>query len=289
MLPGAPDARADAFEYTLEIEELVPGCAAAGIELVTEVWNNPELPLDRYDAFMIGTTWDYQEKPHEFLMRLAQLEQHGLLLNPLRTVRWNLDKRYLDDMAERGVRTVPTLWFEAPTQQAVDTAFASWDCAGIVIKPVVGAGAWRQVKQMRGEALPAPDALPIGDTMIQPFLPAATDEGEFSYLFFDREFSHCLQKRPKDGDYRVQAMYGGVETRYEPTAAELAAAQAAVDAIEGPLLYARVDLMRDLEGEMALMELELIEPYLYPEQGPDMGERCGRALRRLLSDARANP
>ena len=31
-------------------------------------------------------------------------------------------------------------------------------------------------------------------------------------------------------------------------------------------------------GELAVMEAEMIEPYLYPEQGPDLGERVARAI-----------
>jgi len=41
-------------------------------------------------------------------------------------------------------------------------------------------------------------------------------------------------------------------------------------------------MLRQPDGNLALMELELIEPYLYPEQGPGMGERFADALVRLL-------
>ena len=47
-------------------------------------------------------------------------------------------------------------------------------------------------------------------------------------------------------------------------------------------LYARVDMVRGLDGELALMELEIIEPYLYPEQGPDLGEVFVEALKEKL-------
>ena len=83
----------------------------------------------------------------------------------------------------------------------------------------------------------------------------------------DRKFSHCARKIPRDGDYRVQSMYGGREEVYNPTTVELDAAQRVLAAVSFPLLYARVDMMRGQDGHLALMELELIEPYLYPEQG----------------------
>ena len=44
------------------------------------------------------------------------------------------------------------------------------------------------------------------------------------------------------------------------------------------LLYARIDMVRRPAGELAVMEAELIEPYLYPEQGPGLGHRLAAAI-----------
>ena len=41
-------------------------------------------------------------------------------------------------------------------------------------------------------------------------------------------------------------------------------------------------MVRGLDGELALMELELVEPYLYPEQGPDLGAPFAERLLELL-------
>lgn len=285
MIAGSPDERGDSWEHALEMQALVPACREAGIRLEELVWNAADWSAAEFDAFVIGTTWDYQEQADAFLERLAELEQIAPLLNPLATVRWNLDKRYLADMQQRGVRVVPTRWIEVVTQGEIDAALHAWDADAVVVKPVVGAGAWRQAKVRRGEALPDASELPPGEAMVQPFLDAVREEGEYSFLFFDRSFSHCLQKCPKPGDYRVQALYGGVESVFTPGPEELAVAQAAIDAIHGELLYARVDLMRLASGELALMELELIEPYFYPEQGPQCGERFAAGLLQQLQRA----
>lgn len=287
MLPGHPDEREDAWEHALEMRALQPACAQLGIELCELVWNDPSWAPSDFDAYVVGTTWDYQEKAEAFLRRLAELEAARPLFNPLATMRWNLDKRYLRELAERGVRVVPTQWVEAANTNTVGAAFEHFRSERIVVKPQVGAGAWRQSLIERGAPLPPPDALPLGAAMIQPFLESAHTEGEYSLLFFDRNFSHAAQKRPAVGDYRVQAMFGGRETRFQPDAADLAIAQSIVDAIDGPLLYARVDLMRAADGELALMELELIEPYLYPEQGPEMGACFAAALQKLLQETSA--
>jgi glutathione synthase/RimK-type ligase-like ATP-grasp enzyme len=283
MIPGSPDEREDSWEHALEMQQLQPACAAADIQLCELVWDAKDWQIESFDAFVVGTTWDYQEKGEAFLAKLAQIEALRPLFNPLETLRWNLDKRYLRELAARGVPTVPTLWVEAIDSPGIEHAFELWDCPAVVVKPQVGAGAWRQSKIERGAQLPSADELPLGAAMIQPFLRSVQSEGEYSLLYFNRRFSHAAQKVPRLGDYRVQAMFGGRESPYQPTEEELRTTQSVVDAIDGLLLYARVDLMRLDDGQLALMELELIEPYLYPEQGPKMGEAFAQALGLLLA------
>lgn len=286
MIPGSPDEREDSWEHALEMQRLQPACAAADIELCELVWDAREWQIEDFDAFVVGTTWDYQEKGEVFLARLAQIESLRPLFNPLATLRWNLDKRYLHELAARGVPTVPTLWVETIDPAGLEHAFELWDCPSVVVKPQVGAGAWRQAKIERGARLPAAHELPLGAAMIQPFLASVQSEGEYSLLYFNRCFSHAAQKVPRLGDYRVQAVFGGRESQYQPSAEELRTTQSVVDAIDGPLLYARVDLMRLDDGQLALMELELIEPYFYPEQGPKLGESFARALGVMLAGVR---
>jgi hypothetical protein len=283
MIPGNPDEREDSWEHALEMQLLRPACAAANFDLCELVWKADDWQVEDFDAYVVGTTWDYQEQAEAFLARLAQIEVRRPLFNPLATLRWNLDKRYLRELAARGVPTVPTLWVETVDAAALAHAFELWDCPAIVVKPQVGAGAWRQAKIERGAALPPAHELPLGAAMIQPFLASVQSEGEYSLLYFDRCFSHAAQKIPRLGDYRVQAVFGGRESRYQPSAEELHTTQSVIDAIEGPLLYARVDLMRLDDGQLAVMELELIEPYFYPEQGPQMGEAFAQALGVMLA------
>ncbi len=282
MLPGHPDEREDSWEHEAEFAPMESACAALGIQLEAVVWDDPQLRVSDYDAFVIGTTWDYAEKPQQFLEVLEQLSAAKPLFNSLDIVRWNLDKRYLIDLEQKGIQVVPTLWRNAANQATTHAAFQELSCQELVVKPQVGASAWRQVRVKLGDPLPPVEELPLGACMIQPFLSAAVSEGEYSFLFFGGQFSHCALKRSAPGDYRVQSMYGGKEIIHEPSAAELAQAAAVLQAVEEPLLYARVDMMRGSHGELLLMELELIEPYLYPEQGAGLGEAFASALRRML-------
>ena len=281
MIAGRAETRDDHWEHDLEFPPLRVGCAGAGIELEAVVWDDPALAIDRFDAFVVGTTWDYPEKPARFGERLAAIAERRPLFNPLPTLRWNLHKSYLRDLAACGVAVVPTLWRQRADAESIHRAFDELDAEEIVVKPVVGAGAWRQVRLGRGDTLPPAEELPPAETMVQPFLPAVASEGEYSLVFFGRRFSHCALKVPVAGDYRVQSIFGGTEVPCQPSEAELATARAVVDAVEGPLLYARVDMVRH-DGKLLLMELELVEPYLYPEQGPDMGTAFAAALAESL-------
>ena len=282
MLKGHPNLREDHWEHDFEFVPMHAACLHRGIDLQTVVWDDPELDILAFDACVIGTTWDYTEKAEVFLATLQQFTAQRPLLNPLSVVRWNIKKTYLKDLAERGVPVVPTLWRQRADAQIIARAFDELGVDEIVVKPVLGASSWRQVRLKRGQPLTDAEQLPPAEAMIQPFLNVVTTEGEFSFLFFDREFSHCAQKLPQAGDYRVQAMYGGRERVYQPSSAELALARKVLDAVEEPLLYARVDMLRQANGDLALMELELIDPYLYPEQGPQMGDMFDDALNRML-------
>jgi len=283
MFRDNPDARADTFEYEHEIGALQPACAAAGLTLEPVIWDAPDFDPSAYDAVVVGTCWDYMEKPDNFMAMLERTDRATRLFNPLDMIRWNSRKTYLKDLAEDGAPMIPTLWADRADAATIAGAFDALDCGDIVVKPVLGAGAWRQARVKKGKPLPPADDLPPADCMIQPFLPAVAEEGEYAFLFFGGEFSHCARKIPATGDYRVQSSYGGYEKIHHPTEAELALARSVLDFVDGDPLYARVDMLRGLDGQLALIEIELIEPYLYPEQGPDMGEVFARALTRKLA------
>ncbi len=277
----------EAREHALELSVLREACRRRDIELVPLVWSEHAAGAAGCDAAVIGTAWDYAREPQTFLARLSAWEEHGPLLNPTATVRWNLEKTYLRELAERGVPVVPTLWRRSADEDTVRAAFDELETDEIVVKPVVGQNAWRQVRLRRTDALPPAAELPPGAAMVQPFLPSVLEEGELSLLSFDRRLSHALRKLPRAGDYRIQATYGGREERCTPDEEARALHQRALAHVEGPLLQARVDLVRDRAGAWVLMELELIEPYLFPDQGPSterVGDAWAQALERLLAE-----
>jgi len=275
-------APAELREHRLELAALAPACARRGIALAPLAWDDPHLDPRACEAFVIRTTWDYAARPGAFLERLAALEAERPLLNPLATVRWNLRKSHLRELAAAGVPTVPTLWCARADGDTVAAAFDRLGADELVVKPVVGQNAWRQARVARGASLPPAEELPPGAAMIQPFLPSIASAGERSLVFLGGELSHAVRKLPAPGDYRIQSSWGGREQALAPAREDLQVGRLALGALERAPFQARVDLVSGPGGEPLLMELELIEPYLYPEQGPELGERFAAALGREL-------
>jgi glutathione synthase/RimK-type ligase-like ATP-grasp enzyme len=258
---------------------LRPAFAAAGLELTEIDWRAPIEAFDGIALVMLGTAWDYQDHPEDFIARLDALAARGIIVcNPPDAVRWNADKRYLRELEARGAVTVPTLWQEDCDHAGVVAAMDHFDTNRVVVKRQIGAGGLGQHRFTR-ESLPAAEWRMGRACMVQPFLPGVVEEGEYTLVFVEGDFSHGVLKRAAEGEYRIQSLYGGYECTYEPDPANLAAAQIVVDALPfDDLLYARIDMVRLASGELAVMEAELIEPYLYPQQGPDLGKRLARAI-----------
>ena len=188
--------------------------------------------------------------------------------NPPSVLRWNVDKIYLQRLAQSGVPIAPTAWLDVGDPELAQAAREAhgWDEA--VVKPRRSGGSFRTERLRAG--IPANFEPFDGPAMLQPFLPAVATSGETSLIFFNGVFSHAVRKVAKTGDFRVQPDFGGQVSAAQPDPDELAAAQKALTVIEeGPLLYARVDLVRDLENRPVVMELELLEPDLY--LGEDVG------------------
>ncbi|MEO1648173.1 MAG: hypothetical protein AAFR32_05070 [Pseudomonadota bacterium] len=277
------ERRGDAFEHDLMIAALQPAFEARGLALRVVDW---EAPMDAFKGVklaVLGTAWNYQDRAEDFLAKLYALEAEGIeVCNAPDLVRWNIAKTYLRELEEAGVRTIPTLWREIVTAKGASEAFEVFDCDRIVVKRQVGAGAEGQ-ELVRRSSLPGPDWVFDQPAMLQPFLPTIATEGELSFIFIDGVFSHALVKRAAKGDYRIQSLYGGTEEVFSPSPGDLKAAQAILTAIplETPL-YARIDMLRMDDGDLAVMEAELIEPYLYPVQGPQLGQRLAEAIAKRV-------
>ena len=266
---------------------LIPALAALGVTAVPAVWDSGQVCWDEFQGVLIRSSWDYHLRPLEFLDWIARLERGGVRVwNPGALLRWNHHKRYLQDLAARGVATVPTRWLARGEPADLQALLADVGWREAVIKPAVSAsafGTWRSSTETTSrDQSRLEELLSAGDVMVQPLLSEVGDAGEWSIVFLGGHFSHAVLKRPAAGDYRVQWEFGGSAVATAPARRLIADAGRVLAAVPGDPLYARVDGV-ERAGRLVLMELELIEPHLFLGWDAQAAGRLARAIREEIA------
>jgi len=249
---------------------LVDALLRRGAEARPVVWHDDSVDLAGFDLLVLRSPWDYPERLPEFLAWLDRAEAATRVLNTPATVRWNLDKRYLEALADAGIRVVPTEYCGTAEQGLAALGRVP---GRAVIKPAVSAGARDTGLFERDD----PGALVLaerivargGIAMIQPEIPELSAGAEKALYAIDGRHAHAIAKGALlevGGRFR-----GGVYIEnpvlVEATAAERAFAEevlTAVQAVSGqPMpLYARIDVVDSARFGLVLLEVELAEPAL---------------------------
>ena len=271
---------------------LLRGLEAQGFSARPVVWSEPHIDWNEFDVALIRSTWDYLDEQDRFLQVLSDVEVSACrLFNPLEAVRWNIDKRYLFDLQAWGIPIVPTCLAsntDWDTLNALCRPGTGGASADFILKPTVGlggAGAHRVAAADIGRVLQAlRQEGALERYLVQPFVESVISEGEWSFIYVDRELSHVLLKRPAADDYRVQGIYGGTAHAATPTSRDLVQVGSILSRIPFDLLYARIDLVR-LGGTLVVMEVEVIEPILGFVHVQESVARLVRAIRRRCASA----
>lgn len=275
-----PDPEDEAFHsrWRGPFEDKAARLSRAGLKVEGRSWVDGE-DFGSFDLVLPLLAWGYHRAVAQWRAATEQWERRGLSVqNPPSVLRWNADKAYLGRLGGRGAPVVPTRFADRLSEAELAEAAAEFGTDRLIAKPQVSASAWQTIVWSPGASLAEG---PSGAAMIQPFLPTIFDEGEISLIFIGETFTHAIRKRPRAGDFRVQPEWGGLITPHDPAADELTAAENILAAIDEPLLYARIDLVRGLDGAPALMELELVEPDLYLQHDPAGGRLFVEAVRSV--------
>ncbi|SDH20411.1 hypothetical protein SAMN05216553_117199 [Lentzea fradiae] len=256
---------------------LITALRRDGAEVVWQPWGGD---VDA-DLVVLRATWDYTERLGEFL---EWCDRVPALANPAPVVRWNTDKSYLVQLAERGVPVVPT----AVVEPGEEPSFPDGE---FVVKPAVGAGSHGAARFTAHEAARAHLAALGVKALVQPYQSSVDASGETALVFFAGEYSHSFHKGPMlaagvaesaSGLYLEEKLSG-----IEPSAAQVALAHQVLDATaellslsRADFLYARVDVVEGPGGEPLLLELELTEPTLgFAHTGEEAASRLSAAIR----------
>ncbi len=266
-------------------EDMAPlreACAEAGIETQVLAWDDPTVGWSRFDAVLLRSTWDYIDRLPEFLAWSERVAAQTRLWNPPEVVRWNTDKRYLGELAARGVPVIES-FFLAPG----DDPAALPDLEEFVVKPTVGAGSrdtQRYLRADRAAAIAHARRLLEAErhVLVQPYLRGVDEQGETALLFFDGQFSHAIRKAPllQRGQGPTRALFAAEKIQSRtPSAAEHEVAAKVLAALPfATPVYARVDLLPSPDGPQ-LLELELTEPSVFLPYGPGAADRFAAAIK----------
>ncbi|MBA6389945.1 hypothetical protein H4J38_04025 [Colwellia sp. BRX10-3] len=276
------DSLADFEAYDCLIDEPM---LALGWQTELVSWRCANINWSDYEAVIIRSPWDYQDDMDSFLKVLTEIEKSTARLeNSLNVVEWNINKSYLQSLAADKVTIVPTLWPETFDANNMAGYFSHFATQQIVLKPRVSANAdntfWLTKDNYQDKIADLSQAFASRELMVQPFMAAICQEGEFSLFYFNGEYSHTILKTPAQGDFRVQEEHGGGLLSVTPEPSLLVASNNTMQAISklhGELLYARVDFVR-YQDTFALMEAELIEPSLYFNMDQASPQRFAKAF-----------
>lgn len=256
----------------LEDRLIAEALQAKGLKVHRTSWDNPTFDWANTHVAVLRTTWDYFHRAKEFAAWLNKVQYLTRLINPIDTIRWNMDKHYLQDLANKGVNIVPTKFIEIGETLTLEAlvAVTGWD--KVIIKPAIS-GAARHTYKMTLEDVPNYEAIfrqLIAEEaiLLQPFMDTVETHGEVSHMVFGGRYSHSVLKRAKQGDFRVQDDHGGTVHPYTASDAEIQFAEMATAKCSPVPAYARVDVMWDNHNQLALVELELIEPELWMRKQP---------------------
>jgi hypothetical protein len=259
---------------------LLDALRTAGIDAEMSAWHDPEA-WESPTPTIIRSTWDYIHRLRPFAEWVVKVSAAAPLWNPAEIIFDNLHKRYLLDLASRGVPVTPTTILERGSEVNLATLCAARGWNDIVIKPAVGAGSF-ETHRVRGSSVEAAVTLSRlleeRDVLVQPFLKAVEGHGERALVWIDGEFTHAVRKSPRFAGNDEQ-----VSEAVPISTAERLVGEAALALISHDLLYARVDVAPGDDGTPVVMELELVEPSLFLKQHPPALQRLVQGIARRLT------
>lgn len=227
-------------------------------------WAGEGVDWGGYRSVLLHAPWDYSERLADFLAWLRAGAHVTSFVNSVDLLGWNSDKRYLLELAERGVVIPVTLSSETGEGLTEPLLREVFEVGPVVVKPTVGAGGrGTKLCPTLSDAVVAGAELGRRPVLVQRYEPAIESEGELSAVFLGGRLSHVVRKMPMPGQFRVQGHYGGTAAAVDgPEWIERYGANV-LDLLPCPPAYARVDLVTRSDAAPLLMEVELIEPDLF--------------------------
>lgn len=238
-----------------------------GLKTLRISWDDAFFDWSTTKYIIFRSTWDYFNRFPEFSKWLSKVTKKTTLLNSEDIIRWNIDKHYLLDLQKKGIHIAKTHFIETGTNTTLAKLHLDLGWKETILKPCIS-GTARHTYKLNNNNLEEHEVIfkELIDKeamMLQPFQNNIVEKGEISMMVFNGKYTHAVLKTAKKGDFRVQSEFGGSVKIHTPTKEEIKFAENTVKACKELPIYARVDIFTDNEDQIALSELELIEPELW--------------------------
>ena len=257
-----------------------------GLHVTRQDWADPHFDWSTAAAVLFRTPWDYFDRIAEFRNWLERTGSKTRFINSLDLVWWNIDKHYLRDLANKGIRIPPTRFVERGESVTLRQICNETGWKEMILKPAVSAGARHTYrlheKDLEQHEPTFRERIENEAMIIQPFLQNVLEHGEISLMVMNGTFTHSIRKVARHGDFRVQDDFGGTVYPYTATDEERRFAEHAFSVCDSLPLYGRVDIIQDNEGHPVVSELEIIEPELWFRFHPSAADILAEAVAQSI-------
>ena len=271
-----------------EDELVINALKEKNLSVVKKDWNDSIFDWETTRSILFRSTWDYFDKFELFKKWFNKTKNKCLMINSTETIEWNIDKHYLLDLQEHQI-PIPNSEF-IKRRSSIDLSLLmqkkNWN--EIVVKPTISGAAKNTYRLKKEEIIqfgPKWEKLIYKeDFIVQEFQNNVISEGEVAMIVIGGKFTHAVLKKAKEGDFRVQDDFGGSIAIYNPSEEMVKLAEKCTRILTPIPSYARVDIIWDNLRELAVSELELIEPELWFRLNPNAAQKLAHHVDLILSE-----
>lgn len=257
-----------------------------GLRAARFSWSDKDIDWSKVRSVVFRTTWDYFDRYDEFKPWFDDLKDRLIMFNDPRILEWNQDKIYLQELGNKGIHIPETIFIPRNDARSLAEIVQQLSTQELVLKPNVS-GAGRLTFRLNKKDCVAfedqyRDMIAKEDFMVQAFQEQIMTKGEISLILIGGVFTHAVLKRGKPGDFRVQDDFGGSAVPYQPNEEEKLFAKQCYEVLDVKPHYCRVDIIWDNDDQLALSELEMIEPELWLRTKPEAAIKLAKTIHDSL-------
>lgn len=271
-----------------EDELVINALKEKNLSVVKKDWNDSIFDWETTRSILFRSTWDYFDKFELFKKWFNKTKNKCLMINSTETIEWNIDKHYLLDLQEHQIPIPNSEFIKRGSSIDLSLLMQKKNWNEIVVKPTIS-GAAKNTYRLKEEEIiqfgPTWEKLIYKeDFIVQEFQNNVITEGEVAMIVIGGKFTHAVLKKAKEGDFRVQDDFGGSIAIYNPSEEMVKLAEKCTRILTPIPSYARVDIIWDNLMELAVSELELIEPELWFRLNPNAAQKLAHHVDLILSE-----